>query len=228
MNTTKNTVLAVLFFGALWGFTEATLGYLLHLLPWPVSGLILYPIGVALMLMARRATGSRGAIFCVALVAAAIKLVDFFIPGAAALPERILNPSVAIVLEGLTAFVIVATMEPVMHRKSFQPVAAVMLSFSWRVLYLGVALIVPWPGIFGRGPGALRSFLLFDGLVSSLLLWLALFHHQRLLATTPAVEEKRVQKTIVWATTKWAPKWALALGVVACAVAAEVLLTRFG
>jgi hypothetical protein len=40
----EKLMLAVLFYGGIWGVFEATVGYLLHLLPFSIGWLVWYPI----------------------------------------------------------------------------------------------------------------------------------------------------------------------------------------
>ena len=216
MKQTKTTAMAVLFFGALWGLTEATLGYLLHLVPGGLSGFILYPIGLAFMLAARRATGKQSAIFYVAAIAAAIKLVDFIIPGAAAFPQRIINPAIAILLEGLVSFVIVSATARSLHKPAVLIGSALSLSLAWRLAHVGLLLVLPWQGILGRGSEAVISFLFIEGVVNSFILLPVLLLHQRSLAGKgTAVFLPRIHSTGAQLT--------VTLGVLFVAAAAEIL-----
>ena len=47
----------IVFFGALWGITEATLGFLLHFLPPTIAGIVMFPIAVLILVKAYKATG---------------------------------------------------------------------------------------------------------------------------------------------------------------------------
>ena len=44
----------ILFYGALWGFIETTVGYTSHLFHLHIANLILFPIGLACMLIATK------------------------------------------------------------------------------------------------------------------------------------------------------------------------------
>ena len=102
--TLLNTILTVVFFGAVWGLIEATIGYLLHWLPGMWSGLVMFPIAAALMYWAYQNTGRRNTILFVGLIAASIKAVNFALP----LPPegfmRVYNPMISIILQSLTVF----------------------------------------------------------------------------------------------------------------------------
>ena len=93
----------ILFYGALWGSVEATLGFALHLLRriLPIAGLpgfVLFPIGFLIMLTAARASGYKWAPLAVAAIAAATKLATVVLPPVA--PQFVINPALAIVAEG--------------------------------------------------------------------------------------------------------------------------------
>jgi hypothetical protein len=91
---------AALFFGAIWGFTEATAGHILHLIKIPgLPGLVMLPIGIYFMLKAFLAAGKIKAIWLTASTASAIKLTDLAV--SMSNPEAALNPAAAILCEAL-------------------------------------------------------------------------------------------------------------------------------
>jgi hypothetical protein len=101
-----NWVLYPLFWGSLWGVSEATLGHVLHNLRLPVlPGALMFPIGVFFMLRAFRASERVSAIFLTSLVAAGFKFWDFFLP--LHTPAAVFNPALAIVSESLLVMLIV-------------------------------------------------------------------------------------------------------------------------
>ena len=89
--------------GALWGLSEATLGWGMHLLHLPYRSLVLFPIGLFLMLYGVRRTGKARAAWQIAMIAALIKLTNLLMPGI--FPAYyVINPAVAVLLEGLAVF----------------------------------------------------------------------------------------------------------------------------
>lgn len=93
---------AAFYAGALWGFAEATLGYLLHLARVPgLPGAVMAPLGLLLMGRAFVRTGRALVIPAVALTAAAFKLSTLFVPGIDVL--AVVNPVQAILLESIAA-----------------------------------------------------------------------------------------------------------------------------
>jgi hypothetical protein len=128
----KQHLTMILFFGAIWGLLEATLGYLLQFLPPLVSGSIMFPIGATLLIYAYKNTGSRISILYVGLIAASIKAVNFFMPGL--IPIKTYNPMIAIMLQSLAMIIII----PLFNRKEV-PIQLLSLgaaSILWRVMFL--------------------------------------------------------------------------------------------
>ncbi len=100
---------SALWYGAIWGLAEATLGHALHLARVPgLPGLLMVPVAVAIM--GRTAARSRGAaaVFLAGAVAASFKLLDLFLPGTD-LPA-LSRPIQAILLEALAGAVLVKGM----------------------------------------------------------------------------------------------------------------------
>jgi hypothetical protein len=98
---------AALIWGAVWGFAEATLGYLLHIVRVPgLPGLVMAPLAVWAMGRAYHRTGKLAAIPLAALAAAFLKL------GALAVPRidvlAVINPVRAILFESLAVLVFAA------------------------------------------------------------------------------------------------------------------------
>ena len=101
MNMKKLMKLAaqIIFYGAIWGLAEASMGYLLHFLPPLVAGLVMFPVAVYILMKAVRATGSRSVLLLVGMVAAGIKAVDFLLPGMSVF--KTINPMISIMFGGL-------------------------------------------------------------------------------------------------------------------------------
>jgi hypothetical protein len=133
MNENKGILAYVIFFGALWGILEATLGYALQFLPPLVSGSVMFPIAASLMILTYNHTKSRSSIIYVAMIAASIKSINFFMPGL--LPIKTYNPMIAIMLQSLVMVVII----PLFQKKEVSQVllGLFIIGFSWRLLFLG-------------------------------------------------------------------------------------------
>lgn len=134
-----NIVLTVVFFGAIWGLLEATIGYILHWLPSMVSGLVMFPIGAALMYAAYRNTDKKSVIIYVGLIAAAIKAINLLMPLPAIGPIKVINPMVSIVLQALVVFGLSFLFERKTKdvKSTFIQVGLIALAvISWRGLFL--------------------------------------------------------------------------------------------
>ena len=92
--STKDLVMIAVF-GALWGSMEMTLGAWMHAARVPFTGLFLSGIGICIALIGYVFVPRAGAVFMISLVAALLKA--FSVGGV------VLNPMIAIVIEGLLA-----------------------------------------------------------------------------------------------------------------------------
>lgn len=110
---------AVLFWGSVWGIVEATMGWLLHALQLHHgTSTILYAFGLCCMFAAATRSGKGAqAVLLTSVVAAAIKLVDFVLPGAVG---NVLHPAFYILLEG-TMTAVVSQLFSIQPRKTSRP-----------------------------------------------------------------------------------------------------------
>ena len=164
----------ILFFGGLWGLVEATLGYLLHVLPeiMPVpvmSGIILFPAGLFFMVSAMRYTGRSIAVPATALVAAAVKLSSLALPFVAFIFVR--NPALAILTEGAVAWIVLGIGE--MKVDSMLPLKAMVMSFGWRALFLVANIAAGLSGIAGKPVEVQHRFVFLDGSIDATIITLA-------------------------------------------------------
>lgn len=106
-----NSHLAIaLFWGALWGLSEATVGCLLHEVRIPgLAGFVMFPMGILFMLKAYQELKRLSMIFTTAVVAAAIKLSDLILPGTYALD--VFRPAMAIICESLVIIALLSITE---------------------------------------------------------------------------------------------------------------------
>jgi len=163
MTDTQKLIRTVLFYGGIWGLCEATLGYLLHLLPCGFSGMIMFPIGFGLMTSAWRISGSRSAMAGAALIAVAIKLADLLIPLQPAI--RTLNPVVAILLEALVVVGFVT-----LFNDRHVLLKTVSMGFSWVLLLIAAqAVLRPADGLYLKPFPEMLGFILLNAGVSGLL-----------------------------------------------------------
>ncbi len=131
----KQNIPAIIFYGAIWGIIEATLGTALHILPISIyiSGTIMFPIVGYILFKAYKATKSKSALLSIGIVAAAIKAVGFFMPFGS--PFKIVNPMISIIMESLMVVLVISVLskDDVLSKISGFAIA----SIGWRTLYLG-------------------------------------------------------------------------------------------
>jgi hypothetical protein len=197
-----------LFYGSLWGLAEATAGHILHLLRIPgLAGLIMFPVGFFLMSRAFGRSGRFLAVFLISWIAAGIKLVDLFLPGADFL--AVWNPVQAILLEGLAAAAILLAARKI----RLTAAQAILASLSWRLAYIALSFLwielLAAGNLFQVGPVFLLRFLLLDSLANGLLIYFIM----KIRLPLPAEN-----------TTKLIRRPALAAALLIAALTAEVLL----
>lgn len=131
----------ILFWGSLWGILEATLGWFLHLIHFNGVVLVLYPFGLMCMLLAAKQTTKTSSIIQVAAVASVIKLVNLFMYPVVPV-YYVLNPAVAIFLEGLVTFSFCTAINKQTTLKKWSIPFASLLVFVSIFIYRGWQLIM--------------------------------------------------------------------------------------
>ncbi|MFW5889519.1 MAG: hypothetical protein ACOCUD_03970 [Bacillota bacterium] len=168
MKKTKLEMLSVvIFFGAIWGILEASLGYLLHFIPGFIAGTIMFPIVMFILYKAYKALGSKKAIFYVAVVAIMIKSINLALP--LPTPFKVVNPMIAMALESLLVFAVIPMLE---SKKPVNIVSGIIVaSIGWRLAYsgyLGINLLAT--GFLSDQIASLNAgieFVLYSGLLSA-------------------------------------------------------------
>ena len=176
----KNTELSgsrfflfALFWGSLWGISEATLGHVLHLFGIPgAAGFVMFPLALYFMSQAYLLTGLRSAIFLTAVVACCIKLTDFFLPTPT--PFTVINPAMAILFESFVVLLLFPDKSRSESRMSL--LRFLGMAISWRLCYafflLGLGLFVSVPSFLDLGLENSLRFFALESLVNALLLYL--------------------------------------------------------
>ena len=170
----------VLFWGAVWGICEATAGYALHLAAVALPGLpgaLMFPMGFWCMHRAQKGTGKAIAPLHIAMVAAAVKLVDFLMPGYDAI--RVVNPALSILLEGLAVAAVYALQSSPAKVPGYSQVLG--MGALWRVMFAEYLYLISLFGLpaalVTSGAVTLLRFVVFESIVNSLIihvgLWLA-------------------------------------------------------
>jgi hypothetical protein len=125
----KQSIMGILFLGSLWGLLEATMGNILH---WvglhPGTGLIMTSIGLGFIHTARSTYKKRGIGIIMAVLAASIKALDFFVPG-----SNVIRPIIAILAIGVVYEAVALVTEKV------KVTAPVLASRGFAQGYLSIA-----------------------------------------------------------------------------------------
>jgi len=133
-------VASILFWGALWGLEEATLGHFLHMLPLNIGWVFYFPLAYSFMSAAYRKAGKAGAVLYTSLIAAAIKLLDLFIT--VQIP-KVIHPAAAILLEGLAVFAVFRILEKKPRLNRLLLGRALAVSISQALLFMGFITVTP-------------------------------------------------------------------------------------
>ena len=209
--TVTKIAMVSLFWGALWGIAEATLGYLAHLITVipGIAGFIMFPIGFYFMTRAYKAVGKTGVLFSTAAVAASIKLLDLFLPGLS--PIKTINPALSILMEALAVMVVFKLLDGSrVEAGGFRFRDALAASAGWRLGFL------------------FYSSLLFVFAVSEEFIQMGLVHLLRFMLLESVINALiivgylKMEKLLKW------EKWSFAdvRPVIACSVFAAAILLK--
>lgn len=167
--TVKKIVVVSLFWGALWGIAEATLGYLAHLVLFipGIAGFIMFPIGFYFMTRAYKETGKKGTLFITAAAAASIKLLDLFLPGLA--PIKTINPAVFILMEAVAVTVVFKAVNFETARFRFKEAFAA--AAGWRLGFVAyyslLAAFSVSSEFFQMGTAHILRFLVLESVINA-------------------------------------------------------------
>ena len=170
----KKYLSCIIFWGAFWGLTEATLGYVLHSLSLGIGWVLWFPLAFYFISSVYRRTNSLSSVIFTSFLAAAVKTIDFIMPTS---PDKIINPAVSIILEGFAVFVLFRLVSgrsgrQDAHRPGYLRILSV--SAGWRLLYVAYMLLMPasYAAISPlRSASALLNFLLVGSLANSLIIY---------------------------------------------------------
>lgn len=161
----------ILFWGAIWGLMEATVGHILHMLPFRVpTGSVLFPIGYHFMQKSYKETKDLKSMFYTSSIVASIKLINLFIPGTPII--KVINPSACILLEGLSVTLIFKLLEN--KEKAMKYVHALIMSLSWRVGYYLICFSIFIPLGLMKSSSIVNKFVEFfciNGFINSVIIY---------------------------------------------------------
>jgi hypothetical protein len=191
----SSMLLTVLIWGGLWGIFEATVGYLLHMLPFSIGWLVWYPVACFFMLNVYRKTRQRSSIILIGSLAACIKLFNLLLPGSI---DRVLNPSVSIVFEALSMTTVIWAVNHLFANRKrgffINALAAISMNTIWRGFYiLYLLFLVPnWIREISviSSSQAFIKFFIVHNLASSLILVLGSVIFKYILIPIKSLEQK--------------------------------------
>lgn len=166
----------IIVWGGLWGIFEATVGYLLHLLPLSIGWLVWYPIACFFMFNVYRKTRRALDILLVGCLSACIKLFNLFLPVTI---DKVLNPAVSIVFEALAMAMVILLIDQFYAFRErtllVKAISVLCMNTGWRLLYaLYLLLLVPeWMREISviRSADAMILFFLTHNFFTSLVLF---------------------------------------------------------
>ena len=187
--------LSIMVWGTLWGIFEATVGYLLHLLPFSVSWLIMYPAACFFMANVYRKTNRVSSVWLVGILCASVKLLNLFLPGRV---DRVINPAISIVFEALTMAAAIFVLNRLPGEAHGNPwikaLVALGMNTGWRLLFI-LYLLFLVPGWIREVSvvSSMEKFIPFfvtQNLLSSLLLYLGYQFKDLILRRVEGAERK--------------------------------------
>ncbi len=129
--------LNIVIWGTMWGIFEATVGYLLHLLPFSVSWLVWYPVACFFMANVYRKTSRVSSVLTVGILCASIKMLNLLLPGRI---DRVINPAISIVFEASAMALAIFVLNRLCGKKQkslpIKAIAALSMNTGWRLLYI--------------------------------------------------------------------------------------------
>jgi hypothetical protein len=167
----KKNISAIVFYGAIWGLIEATLGYTLHAIPIKVGWFFWFPLAYLFLDRVYKKTNKLSSLLYTSSIAASIKLINLLLPTRI---DKVINPAASILFEGLAVFAVFKVVE---HKKDIfrsKYIEALVPSIGWRFLYVIYILLMP-EFFFKLSPlRAVKPFLkffVFDGIANSLIIY---------------------------------------------------------
>lgn len=186
----------ILFFGAIWGLIEATVGHILHFLPMLIAGSVLFPFAAFILVQARKQLDHQYELLYVGLIAASIKAIDFLLPGLSV--YKTINPMVSIVMEALIVFAVIKYMSS--EKEGNKIVMWQSASIGWRVLFV-TYMAIQFALTGNLAPyidslTALLSFVLLEGIISGLFAY-GLIHLNKKELIIPFTQKYAVSLSLV-------------------------------
>ncbi|MCK9479524.1 MAG: hypothetical protein M0R40_08525 [Firmicutes bacterium] len=140
-----SAVINIVFWGAIWGVFEATVGYALHAVSFGYGWLIWYPAACFFLANVYRKTKSPSAVFLAGLLCASVKMLNLLSPIRI---DKVINPAISIVFEALAIGLVIHLTKRFFNGKrnhiAAKTVVVLAMNTFWRLMYiLYILLLVP-------------------------------------------------------------------------------------
>lgn len=168
---TKKYASTIIFWGALWGLEEATLGHLLHITALSIGWFFWFPLSYLFISMVYKQTGKLNSILFTSIIAAAIKLIDLFMTTNLII---IVCPALSIILESISLFAVLKIVNRKKLMQKYKLAQIISVSLLWRVLFLLSLLFIPtWimPSYPFKSISSILKLLVYEGLINSLFIY---------------------------------------------------------
>jgi hypothetical protein len=162
-------ILAILVFGSLWGFLEATLGGFLHFIHLPQKGMIMTAVAVALMSATRASYRRPGMQIGMGLIAALLKGSNALFLGA-----DVIRPMMAILVEAMvfdSAVTFLSKMDTKDHMRALAGALTGYASYLWAAFF--GYFIIRAKSWLGMASGEMINFLFLEGTVVAVICWVS-------------------------------------------------------
>lgn len=186
----KRNISIVLFWGAIWGIVEATLGYFLHLISFSMGWCIWLPLAFYFLNKVYTQTKKTNYLVYVGAIAAAIKLVNLFMTSQI---NKVINPAMSIIFEALALCAIYKVIENKKTKLNYLGVLAA--NFAWRIMYILYLFIMPYYFSEGSPISGLQSFLKFfllESIVTSVIIYIYFKISEKLTESKKEIKEPKI------------------------------------
>lgn len=167
----KKYISAIIFWGALWGLEEATLGHILHVTSFNIGWFLWFPLAYFFMGMVYKQTSKFNSILFTSIIAASIKLINLLLTTNLVI---IICPALSIILEGISLFAVLKIVNRKKFMLKYKFAEIISINLLWRILFLVGLLFIPtW--IMSSYPfktvSSILKLLLYEGLLNSLFIY---------------------------------------------------------
>lgn len=169
----------IIILGAVWGITEATVGYFLHMFAAGLGWALWFPIAFFFINKSYRWMKSFSSVMMTAVIASSLKLINLFFPVRI---DMVFNPAVSIILEALSV-ILVYHFVMSGKRDKLNVFDILLIGFAWRAFYLTYVFLLPQP-LLEISPAAtalsFSRFMFFENAANSALIYAGLLLAERL------------------------------------------------